>query len=507
MRLILFVCLFSLTSLHSIVWSPNPPGNVNSTIDPNGFVTCARSPNPNQFIACFPAGAAFSGDISANFPPPPYYCLYNVGPNTWGDPNQIPLSDSTHNSIFCTYGNGINMITNIDTIALVPTVQFTTFDGAIFGASGPVGGGGTPFANIAYSSYNDPSTTFLVTWLDNGGLPFFSYTSNNGGSWTTAGPVPFSPPGDFFNSFPRVYSVASTLNSDFMITWGAEFTDMSPQGYYSIGTPSTLSSGAQISTSSSVGANIIPSFDPHLNQYIVTWVQGGTGAHVPTYTIYDVTSSTWTTPPTPIPLAGTAVATDAVTSSLDSTTNTLLFTWTDLGTLAPYYVTYDSSLGSPWGTPTPIPGGSTKEPLTPIISTYDPSSLLFMLTWYGNDTSLMQAPAAGATGPLGNYVTASLIQTTTTTVTTSPNPSKWNQTVTLTAHVTGITGNPTGTVTFYVNGVKVGKGTVNPLTGIATLDVSIGCEGDSTVEGVYSGDSLFLGSSGSAVHTVECFFQ
>lgn len=60
----------------------------------------------------------------------------------------------------------------------------------------------------------------------------------------------------------------------------------------------------------------------------------------------------------------------------------------------------------------------------------------------------------------------------------------------------------TGTVTFYVNGVRVGSAPV--IGGVATLKVTMNCEGDSTVRAVYSGDIAYIGSSGSAIHTVEC---
>jgi YVTN family beta-propeller protein len=95
---------------------------------------------------------------------------------------------------------------------------------------------------------------------------------------------------------------------------------------------------------------------------------------------------------------------------------------------------------------------------------------------------------------------------TTTTVTTSPKPSVSGQLVTFTATVTPkggpALGMPTGTVQFKVDGVNFG----NPLflsSGSASMSTSSLAVGSREIAAVYSGSGTFVGSSGTASHTVD----
>jgi hypothetical protein len=82
---------------------------------------------------------------------------------------------------------------------------------------------------------------------------------------------------------------------------------------------------------------------------------------------------------------------------------------------------------------------------------------------------------------------------TTTTLTSSPNPSAVNQSVLLTATITNqISGSPTGTVSFKSGSTTLGQGTVS--NGQATLNYSFTSPGAVWIIASYSGDSNFLPS-------------
>ncbi|MCA1656124.1 MAG: Ig-like domain-containing protein [Actinobacteria bacterium] len=95
---------------------------------------------------------------------------------------------------------------------------------------------------------------------------------------------------------------------------------------------------------------------------------------------------------------------------------------------------------------------------------------------------------------------------TTTMVTATVNPSNFGQSVTFTAMVTPVppaTGTPTGTVTFTVDGIAVGG--PRPLVGgKASFSTAALSPGSHSIVASYSGDAIFLPSSGSVSQTVTC---
>ncbi|MFJ6054844.1 beta strand repeat-containing protein, partial [Streptomyces sp. NPDC092307] len=96
---------------------------------------------------------------------------------------------------------------------------------------------------------------------------------------------------------------------------------------------------------------------------------------------------------------------------------------------------------------------------------------------------------------------------TTTTVSSSPNPSQPGDTVTFMAVVEPVdpgSGVPDGTVDFAITG---GSTTVNlsgslDSSGVATVDTELSGTGEYTVTGSYPGSARFAGSSGSVTQTV-----
>ena len=67
--------------------------------------------------------------------------------------------------------------------------------------------------------------------------------------------------------------------------------------------------------------------------------------------------------------------------------------------------------------------------------------------------------------------------------------------VALTANI-GSSGSPTGTVTFFANGTSIGTAAVS--NGAATLNYAFATPGTYTITATYSGDSYFVGSSGTS---------
>lgn len=95
-----------------------------------------------------------------------------------------------------------------------------------------------------------------------------------------------------------------------------------------------------------------------------------------------------------------------------------------------------------------------------------------------------------------------LLPSTTTTLTSSANPADVNQSVTLTATVTGGSGSPTGTVQFYDGSAALGS----PQTlsgGVATYTTSWPTGYPRSLKAVYSGDDLDAASQGTLGETVN----
>ncbi|MFI1538649.1 Ig-like domain-containing protein, partial [Streptomyces anandii] len=115
---------------------------------------------------------------------------------------------------------------------------------------------------------------------------------------------------------------------------------------------------------------------------------------------------------------------------------------------------------------------------------------------YGGDANF-----TGSTGSTIQAVTKAFTQT---TVASSPDPSAFGQTVTITATVTPIapgSGTPTGTVTFTITG---GPTLTAPLVGgTATVSTNTLSVGSHTIVATYGGDTSYISSSATDTHTVQ----
>ena len=108
---------------------------------------------------------------------------------------------------------------------------------------------------------------------------------------------------------------------------------------------------------------------------------------------------------------------------------------------------------------------------------------------YSGDANFL--PSSGTTTQTVNKVS------TTTTVSSSPNPSIYGQSVTFTAHVTSTEGTPTGTVTLVIDGVPFA--TANLVNGSASFQTSTLSPGEHEIVAVYSGDAIHEGSTSSPI--------
>lgn len=119
-----------------------------------------------------------------------------------------------------------------------------------------------------------------------------------------------------------------------------------------------------------------------------------------------------------------------------------------------------------------------------------------------NDGFLYGTTYIGGTDNEGTVfkITGPPVVSTTTTLTTSPNPSHLNQTVTMTATVQAQSGIPSGNVVFSSDGAQIG--TVALTNGVAVLDYSSLALGTHAIVAVFQGGGGFGGSTSNTVQQV-----
>src|SRR5262249_51263398 len=105
--------------------------------------------------------------------------------------------------------------------------------------------------------------------------------------------------------------------------------------------------------------------------------------------------------------------------------------------------------------------------------------------------------AANSAG-FGAFITNLPAGQTVTDLTISPSSPSYGQTVTIKAGVLANSGTPTGTVTFYRNGVSLGPATVDA-SGAASISTNTLTGGSQNLSAAYSGDSSFSVSSSPAL--------
>lgn len=103
----------------------------------------------------------------------------------------------------------------------------------------------------------------------------------------------------------------------------------------------------------------------------------------------------------------------------------------------------------------------------------------------------------GTGQPTATFALTNTKAATTTAVTSSPNPSNLNQSVTFSATVSSTAGTPTGTVQFKDGGTNLGAPQALNGSGVATFSTSSPVAGVHVITADYSGDSNFLTSTGT----------
>jgi hypothetical protein len=97
---------------------------------------------------------------------------------------------------------------------------------------------------------------------------------------------------------------------------------------------------------------------------------------------------------------------------------------------------------------------------------------------------------------MSSVLSQTVLKKTATVLTAAPNPSNVNDSVQLTATVTGAGGQPTGMVSFFDNGTPLGNGTLN--NGMATFTAVFTTPGTHPLTATYNADSSF-GTSTSQI--------
>ena len=158
--------------------------------------------------------------------------------------------------------------------------------------------------------------------------------------------------------------------------------------------------------------------------------------------------------------------------------------------------------GVPTGTVTFRDGGTTLG----VVTLVNGSASLTVSTLATGNHSLTaiysgSADFLGSTSPI--VIQAVNLLSTSTSLTSTPNPSTTGQAVTLTATVSPVppaSGVPTGTVTFRDGNASLG--TVTLVNGSASLNISSLALGSHSLTAVYSGSATFAGSTSPAVTQV-----
>lgn len=159
--------------------------------------------------------------------------------------------------------------------------------------------------------------------------------------------------------------------------------------------------------------------------------------------------------------------------------------------------------GAPTGTVSFYDGATLLDssPLTAGEATFATAALTLgphsITAVYNGDASFTGSTSSALTQ------TVDAAETTTTTLSVTPNPSLAGQSATFTAMVSGGTSTPTGTVTFNVDGTDVVPNVSLTAGGEASLATSTLTAGSHTVIATYNGDGTHLTSSDTETQVVQ----
>ncbi len=198
--------------------------------------------------------------------------------------------------------------------------------------------------------------------------------------------------------------------------------------------------------------------------------------------------------------------TNQVVNAAAPTTTTTIVSGTPNPSIQGQTVTFTATVTSTGGTPTGsvafLDGANPLGTFT--LDANGKATLSIATLTFGPHTItanfLANASFAASSNNTNQVVNAAAPATTTTTISGTPNPSTFGQSVTFTATVTSTGGTPTGTVNFTEGATPLGSGTLDG-TGHATLQISSLLAGSHTITATYVGTANFAGSAGNATQS------
>jgi hypothetical protein len=239
-----------------------------------------------------------------------------------------------------------------------------------------------------FSAFDAATGTFLSTWQDVDGAPYFAFYDGTG--WTMPTSIDSSAVA-YGDVFP-----CATGSGTFLATWVDNSTSSSLAAdafnatinlpIYSYYDGTSWSAPAAITDAGSAYYNVFTSFDPSLGTagaFLATWKD--VSSETPFYSLIEVGPSLTSTSATQIPISQTVYS--DVTSSFNATTGEFFITWlNDIGNSFPDYspiydtVSFASVTTPVWGTPAFVAGYSG-EVANNVYSACNPSTNEYLVVW------------------------------------------------------------------------------------------------------------------------------
>ncbi len=417
----------------------------------------------------------------------------------------------TQNSIFANAGAGIELVSGANQSATPPVMTFTPGTGSTATLSGTLTSG----RNLAYvvEVFSNPSAP--AAGLEQGKTFVKDVTVNTDGSGK----------GTFSATVPMGYYTATATDpsgntSAFSQSVGSVKLPATEVALMSSSNPSTV--GQQVTFTAEVTATgyqgtptgtVTFTIDGNAQSRVALAMVGGVdqaqfttstlaaGSHTVSASYSgdaNVGASSWSLPTETVTAPGLQTTTTTLASSLDPSTVGQPVTFTAL-------VTAPSYQGTPTGTVTFTIDGQAHKPVSLAVVGGKDEALFVTSTLTAGQHSVLASYSGdnhvgASSGSLPTQtVNAPGLESTTTTLASSLNPSTVGQPVTFTAVVSpsGAAGTPAGSVTFTIDGVSHAPVPLQLVSGRdqATLSIASLGAGRHTISAAYSGDSSFAASA------------
>ncbi len=402
--------------------------------------------------------------------------------------NQVVLKNVTVAAVTSslnptTYGQSVTFTVFVSSPGTLPTGNVTFKSGATAIGSGILTNGSASF-----------STTTLATGIN----PITVFYGGDASSMTSTSATLNQVVNDAAATLAVQSSVnPSTLNQQ--VTFTAILTV--PNGGSPTGTITFLQNGAVIGSPAAVAsqrASITTSFSAP-GTYMITAVYSGDSNFAPASTLQALSQAV---------TSGTTTISLVSSGSPANLGSPVTFTATVLSTKAVMVrgrletrdIVHISSGAVPDGEAVTFKDGTTvigSGVTASGVATFTTSSLAVgthsITASYSGDTQY----SASTSAPISQTISKN---TTTTAVTSSLNPSSYEQPVTFTVIVSSRGVTPTGTVTFENGSTPIGSGTLT--NGIAIFSTATLATGTSSITAVYGGDTSSLNSTSPALNQI-----